>query len=132
MCIAPSLFSTSMGKNTSDRCVPFSPSLDPLFLHAPFPGICNPSYPDADIMYISHNRVRASLLKSTLYPPRFGESHEYAQLALQIIENGYLNGNSEFPCSSRGDLRCFSSSLSLTLSLRAAIRIDGGSRMSKM
>jgi hypothetical protein len=83
-------------------------------------------------MYISHNRVRASLLKSTLYPPRFGESHEYAQLALQIIENGYLNGNSEFPCSSRGDLRCFSSSLSLTLSLRAAIRIDGGSRMSKM
>ncbi|KWU42402.1 oxidoreductase [Rhodotorula sp. JG-1b] len=69
MCIAPSLFSTSMGKNTSDR-------------------------------------VRASLLKSTLYPPRFGESHEYAQLALQIIENGYLNGNT--------------------------IRIDGGSRMSKM
>ncbi|GAA5990157.1 hypothetical protein JCM10908_005849 [Rhodotorula pacifica] len=69
MCIAPSLFSTSMGKNTSDR-------------------------------------VRASLLKSTLYPPRFGESHEYAQLALQIVENGYLNGNT--------------------------IRIDGGSRMSKM
>ncbi|GAA5878292.1 hypothetical protein JCM3774_001144, partial [Rhodotorula dairenensis] len=69
MCIAPSLFATSMGKNTSDR-------------------------------------VRASLLKSTLYPPRFGESHEYAQLALQIIENGYLNGNT--------------------------IRIDGGSRMSKM
>ncbi|GAA6018080.1 hypothetical protein JCM8202_000176 [Rhodotorula sphaerocarpa] len=69
MCIAPSLFATSMGKNTSDR-------------------------------------VRASLLKSTLYPPRFGEAPEFASLALQIIENGYLNGGT--------------------------IRIDGGSRMSKM
>ena len=33
MCIAPSLFSTSMGKNTSDRCV----SLRSLFCRCPSP-----------------------------------------------------------------------------------------------
>ncbi|GAA6043406.1 hypothetical protein JCM8097_008576 [Rhodosporidiobolus ruineniae] len=69
VCLAPSLFSTSMGKNTSDK-------------------------------------VRASLLSTTLFPPRFGLPEEYAKLALQVIENGYLNGG--------------------------VIRIDGGSRMSKM
>jgi NAD(P)-dependent dehydrogenase (short-subunit alcohol dehydrogenase family) len=68
MNIAPSLFSTAMGKGTSDK-------------------------------------VRASLLAGTLHPPRFGEAREFAQLALAIIENGYLNGGT--------------------------IRIDGGGRMAK-
>ncbi|GAA6009258.1 uncharacterized protein JCM10292_000751 [Rhodotorula paludigena] len=69
MAIAPSLFSTNMGKNTSPK-------------------------------------VRASLLTTTLHPARFGEPHEFAQLAVQIVENGYLNGGT--------------------------IRIDGGGRMAKM
>ncbi|GAA5905242.1 hypothetical protein JCM8208_000325 [Rhodotorula glutinis] len=68
MNIAPSLFSTAMGKGTSDK-------------------------------------VRASLLAGTLHPPRFGEAREFGQLALAIIENGYLNGGT--------------------------IRIDGGGRMAK-
>ncbi|GAA5862350.1 hypothetical protein JCM8547_007612 [Rhodosporidiobolus lusitaniae] len=69
VCLAPSLFATSMGKNTSDK-------------------------------------VRASLLATTLFPPRFGVADEFAQLAVQVVENGYLNGG--------------------------VIRIDGGGRMAKM
>ncbi|GAA5898960.1 hypothetical protein JCM5296_004427 [Sporobolomyces johnsonii] len=69
VCIAPSLFSTNMGANTSDK-------------------------------------VRASLLRTTLFPPRFGTPPEFAQLAVQVVENGYLNGT--------------------------VIRLDGGSRMAKM
>ncbi|GAA5842411.1 hypothetical protein JCM11251_004220 [Rhodosporidiobolus azoricus] len=69
MCLAPSLFATSMGKNTSPK-------------------------------------VKESLLATTLFPPRFGQAEEYAQLAVQVVENGYLNGG--------------------------VIRIDGGSRMAKM
>jgi hypothetical protein len=36
--------------------------------------------------------VRASLAASVPNPPRLGRPHEYALLAAQIIENGYLNG----------------------------------------
>jgi hypothetical protein len=54
---------------------------------------------------LPRHRVRASLLAGTLHPPRFGEAREFAQLALAIIENGYLNGGT--------------------------IRIDGGGRMAK-
>ncbi|GAA6017795.1 hypothetical protein JCM10207_000504 [Rhodosporidiobolus poonsookiae] len=69
MCLAPSLFSTAMGKNTNEK-------------------------------------TRASLLATTLFPPRFGVPEEYAKLAVSVIENGYLNGG--------------------------VIRIDGGGRMAKM
>ncbi|GAA5908731.1 hypothetical protein JCM6882_008188 [Rhodosporidiobolus microsporus] len=69
MCLAPSLFATSMGKNTSPK-------------------------------------VKQSLLATTLFPVRFGQADEFAQLAVQVVENGYLNGG--------------------------VIRIDGGSRMAKM
>ncbi|SCZ93920.1 BZ3500_MvSof-1268-A1-R1_Chr6-3g08987 [Microbotryum saponariae] len=50
-------------------------------------------------------KVKKGLLSSTLFPPRFGESHEYAHLAVAIIGNQMLNGST--------------------------IRLDGGSRMSK-
>lgn len=79
MAIAPSLFSTNMGKNTSPKCV--HSSLSPL-------------RPSLLIRSAPRNRVRASLLTTTLHPARFGEPHEFAQLAVQIVENGYLNGGS--------------------------------------
>ncbi|KAM0749752.1 NAD(P)-binding protein [Meredithblackwellia eburnea MCA 4105] len=67
--IAPSLFDTAMGANTSPK-------------------------------------VKESLLSTTLFPRRFGQASEFAHLAASIIENGMLNGS--------------------------VIRLDGGSRMSKM
>jgi len=36
--------------------------------------------------------IRASLAASVPFPKRLGEPDEYAKLAQQIIENGYLNG----------------------------------------
>jgi NAD(P)-dependent dehydrogenase (short-subunit alcohol dehydrogenase family) len=36
--------------------------------------------------------VRASLAKTVPHPSRLGEPHEYARLALAIIDNGMLNG----------------------------------------
>ena len=38
------------------------------------------------------DRVREPLLESVQYPKRLGNPEEYALLARQIIENGYLNG----------------------------------------
>lgn len=51
------------------------------------------------------DKVRENLLKSTLFPPRFGKAEEYAHLAAAIVENPMLNGS--------------------------VLRLDGGSRMSK-
>ncbi|KAK4052652.1 hypothetical protein OIO90_004280 [Microbotryomycetes sp. JL221] len=51
------------------------------------------------------DKVKQGLLKSTLFPPRFGEAPEFAHLACSVVENTYLNG--------------------------CVIRLDGGSRMSK-
>lgn len=44
-------------------------------------------------------------MKATLFPARFGDAREFAQLAVSIIENPMLNGST--------------------------IRLDGGSRMAK-
>lgn len=52
------------------------------------------------------DKVRANLAKSLLFPPRFGQADEYAHLAVAVIENPMLNGS--------------------------VLRLDGGSRMSKM
>ncbi|ORY88170.1 hypothetical protein BCR35DRAFT_277220 [Leucosporidium creatinivorum] len=51
-------------------------------------------------------KVREGLLRTTLFPARFGDPHEFAQLAVAVVENSMLNGST--------------------------IRLDGGSRMSKM
>lgn len=51
-------------------------------------------------------KVKAGLLNCTLFPARFGEADEFGHLAIAIIENQMLNGS--------------------------VIRLDGGSRMTKM
>ncbi len=38
------------------------------------------------------DRVRDPLIEMTQFPKRLGNAVEYAQLARQIIENSYLNG----------------------------------------
>lgn len=80
MAIAPSLFTTNMGKNTPPKSVL-------LFLALAFPL--------PKLIQLRGNRVRESLLSTTLHPVRFGEPEEFAKLAVGIIENGYLNGGSE-------------------------------------
>lgn len=86
------------------------------------------------------DKTRNSLLATTLFPPRFGRSQEFAKLCQGVIENGYLNGTGKllrlffrFPYESgivfgRGkkankERGSFSDTV---------IRIDGGGRMAKM
>lgn len=38
-------------------------------------------------------RTRDGLVRQCAWPPRFGEPAEFAHLALAIVENAYLNGN---------------------------------------
>jgi len=52
------------------------------------------------------SKVKDNLLRSTLFPQRFGTADEFAALAASIIENGYLNGG--------------------------VVRLDGGTRMSRL
>jgi short-subunit dehydrogenase len=63
------------------------------------PGIMN-----TPMMQAMPEEVQASLAENVPYPPRLGYPEEYAKLALQLIENDYLNA--------------------------AVIRLDGALRMS--
>ena len=40
----------------------------------------------------SDDKVRDPLLESTQFPHRFGQPSEFADLAVHIVENAYLNG----------------------------------------
>ena len=51
------------------------------------PGIMN-----TPMMQGMPDKVQESLLQQITYPQRFGEAEEFAQLALHIVENEYLNG----------------------------------------
>jgi NAD(P)-dependent dehydrogenase (short-subunit alcohol dehydrogenase family) len=51
-----------------------------------------PGIMDTPLLGTLSEEVRASLSASVPNPPRLGRPHEYALLAAQIIENGYLNG----------------------------------------
>lgn len=76
----------------------------------PTPGIrvvtIAPSLFDTAMGQHTSAKVRANLAKTLLFPPRFGTADEYAQLAVAVVENPMLNGS--------------------------VLRLDGGSRMSKM
>jgi NAD(P)-dependent dehydrogenase (short-subunit alcohol dehydrogenase family) len=51
------------------------------------PGIFN-----TPLLAASPENVKAALSASVPHPKRLGQPHEYAHLALMIIENGYFNG----------------------------------------
>lgn len=78
--IAPSLFATAMGANTSPRCA------------SPLPAPCSMRLLTGYVL----RRVKEGLLKSTLFPARFGEASEFGHLAVSVIENSYLNGTGVF------------------------------------
>ena len=43
-------------------------------------------------MKMAPDKIRDPLISSTQFPHRFGEPNEFAQLAMHIVENTYLNG----------------------------------------
>jgi len=47
---------------------------------------------DTPLLAAAPENVRGSLAASVPYPRRLGQPHEYAHLALAIIENAYFNG----------------------------------------
>ena len=47
---------------------------------------------DTPLMQLAPDKVRDPLLESTQFPHRFGQPNEFADLAVQIVENTYLNG----------------------------------------
>jgi NAD(P)-dependent dehydrogenase (short-subunit alcohol dehydrogenase family) len=51
-----------------------------------------PGIMDTPLLARLREDVRASLEASVPNPPRLGHTSEFAQLAAQILENGYLNG----------------------------------------
>lgn len=64
-------------------------------------------------------------MKGTLFPARFGQSEEFAHLAVAILENQMLNGTGGFSFPEPENRQ-------LNLHLFPVIRLDGGSRMAKM
>jgi NAD(P)-dependent dehydrogenase (short-subunit alcohol dehydrogenase family) len=44
------------------------------------------------MMAMASDEVRKPLIEMTQFPKRLGNPEEYALLAMQIIENPYLNG----------------------------------------
>jgi len=53
------------------------------------PGIFN-----TPMMMGASDEVRNPLIEMTQFPKRLGNPPEYASLALQMVENSYLNGES--------------------------------------
>ncbi len=51
------------------------------------PGVFN-----TPLMNMAPEPMRARLTEQTVYPERLGEPEEYAALAMHMVENGYLNG----------------------------------------
>ena len=47
---------------------------------------------DTPLMQLAPDKVREPLLDSTQFPHRFGKPQEFAELAVHIVENTYLNG----------------------------------------
>jgi 3-hydroxyacyl-CoA dehydrogenase/3-hydroxy-2-methylbutyryl-CoA dehydrogenase len=47
---------------------------------------------DTPLMQLASDKVRDPLLESTQFPHRFGQPSEFADLAVHIVENAYLNG----------------------------------------
>ncbi len=47
---------------------------------------------DTPLMQLAPDKVRDPLLESTQFPHRFGQPNEFADLAVHIVENSYLNG----------------------------------------
>ena len=47
---------------------------------------------DTPLMQLAPDKVRDPLLESTQFPHRFGKPYEFAELAILIVENTYLNG----------------------------------------
>ena len=47
---------------------------------------------DTPLMQLASDKVRDPLLESTQFPHRFGQPNEFADLAVHIVENTYLNG----------------------------------------
>lgn len=47
---------------------------------------------DTPLMQLAPEKVRDPLLESTQFPHRFGQPNEFADLAVHIVENTYLNG----------------------------------------
>ena len=47
---------------------------------------------DTPLMQLAPEKVRDPLLESTQFPHRFGQPSEFADLAVHIVENAYLNG----------------------------------------
>jgi len=47
---------------------------------------------DTPLMQLAPDKVRDPLLESTQFPHRFGQPNEFADLAVHIVENTYLNG----------------------------------------
>ena len=47
---------------------------------------------DTPMMAMAPDEVRKPLIEMTQFPKRLGNPEEYALLAMQIIENPYLNG----------------------------------------
>ena len=47
---------------------------------------------DTPLMKMAPDKVREPLLQSTQFPHRFGKPYEFAELAIHIVENTYLNG----------------------------------------
>ena len=51
-----------------------------------------PGLMDTPLLAMLPEPARQALSESVLYPKRLGIADEYASLAMQIVENGYLNG----------------------------------------
>jgi NAD(P)-dependent dehydrogenase (short-subunit alcohol dehydrogenase family) len=51
-----------------------------------------PGIMDTPLLGLLPEETRQALSASVLYPKRLGRPSEYATLAIQIVENGYLNG----------------------------------------
>merc|ERR1711979_61007 len=51
-----------------------------------------PGIIDTPLMQSAAPKVKEGLLASVAGPKRFGKAEEFASLATQIIDNGYLNG----------------------------------------
>ena len=47
---------------------------------------------DTPLMQLAPDKIREPLLESTQFPHRFGMPNEFADLAVHIVENSYLNG----------------------------------------
>ena len=47
---------------------------------------------DTPLMQLAPDKVREPLLDSTQFPHRFGQPNEFADLAVHIVQNTYLNG----------------------------------------